>query len=65
MSDERADVQLSEEQRREIFRALVDAQDHEMEVAESRRHIAHQFGISETQVRHIEREGLDPNWPPL
>ncbi len=56
---------LSEDHRKEIFLALVDAQDHEMEVAQSRRLVGQRFGISEGQVRQIEREGLDRRWPPL
>jgi len=56
---------LPEERRREIFLALVDAQDHEMTVPQSREAVASRFGVSEGQVRKIEREGLDNNWPPL
>ncbi len=56
---------LPEERRREIFLALVDAQDHEMTVSQSRQAVASRFGVSEGQVRKIEREGLDNNWPPL
>jgi hypothetical protein len=56
---------LPEDRRREIFLALVDAQDHEMTVAQSREAVAARFGVSEGQVRKIEREGLDNNWPPL
>ncbi len=64
---ERADVDrpLSQEQRLEIFRALVEAQDSGTAVAESRKAVAERFGITEHQVRHIEREGLDALWPPL
>lgn len=56
---------LSEEQRREIFLALVDAQDHEMDVQKSRQLIAQRFGVNEQQIREIEREGLNQQWPPL
>ena len=56
---------LSEDQRKGVFLALVEAQDHEVEVAQSRKLVAQRFGISETQVRQIEREGLDHGWPPL
>jgi hypothetical protein len=56
---------LLEERRKEIFLALVDAQDHEMSVAQSRKLIAERFGVDESQVRDIEREGLDNQWPPL
>jgi len=56
---------LSEESRKEIFLAIVDAQDHEMDVAQSHRFVMERFGVSENQVREIEREGLDRQWPPL
>jgi DNA-directed RNA polymerase sigma subunit (sigma70/sigma32) len=56
---------LPESRRKEIFLALVEAQDHEMDVAQSRKFIAERFGISENSVRQIEREGLDGQWPPL
>jgi DNA-directed RNA polymerase sigma subunit (sigma70/sigma32) len=54
-----------EAMRKEIFHALVDAQDQEMSVAQSRRWIAERYGVSEEQVRQIETEGLDAQWPPL
>src|SRR5262245_23584349 len=56
---------LSEPHRREVFLALVDAQDQKLSVPESRTIIASRFGISEIAVQQIEREGLDNNWPPL
>ena len=48
---------LAEARRKEIFLALVDAQDHAMTVPQSRRAVAERFGLSESQVRQIEREG--------
>jgi hypothetical protein len=56
---------LSEERRREIFSALVEAQDQEITVAQSREEVAMRFGLSQSQLRQIEREGLDNKWPPL
>ena len=56
---------LSEPRRREIFLALVEAQDRGLAVAESRRATAERFRVSEKQVREIEKEGLDNRWPPL
>ncbi len=56
---------LPESQRKEIFDALVDAQDHEMSVFHSRELVAKRFGVTEAKVREIEREGLDRQWPPL
>jgi predicted Zn-dependent protease with MMP-like domain len=56
---------LSEALRKEIFAALVEAQDQEMRVAESRHEIARRYGISEDDLREIERQGLDNDWPPF
>jgi hypothetical protein len=56
---------LPEDRRKDIFRALVEAQDGGASVAESRDRVARQFGVSERGVRWIEREGLDKGWPPL
>jgi hypothetical protein len=49
----------------EIFLALVQAQDREVGVARSRQLIASRFGVSEDQIRRIEDEGIDHEWPPL
>jgi hypothetical protein len=57
--------QLSEDQRKEVFFSLVNAQDQKVGVVESRRLIAQRFGVSESLVRQIEREGIDSQWPPL
>jgi hypothetical protein len=65
MDEHVAEKTLPEPRRKEIFLALVDAQDHEMSVTQSRKLIAERFGVTEDQVRHIEREGLDNDWPPL
>jgi hypothetical protein len=59
------DQKLTEGHRKEIFGALVDAQDHEISVAQSRQFVAERFGLTEDDVRRIEREGLDHRWPPL
>jgi hypothetical protein len=59
------EAQLPEERRKEIFAALVDAQDQEMGVPQSRKAIAERFGLSDAQLRQIEREGVDEQWPPL
>jgi len=54
-----------EDRRREVFRALVEAQDGRVSVSESRRAVARRFGLSDNAVRAIEDEGLTNNWPPL
>jgi hypothetical protein len=56
---------LSEPRRKEIFAALVEAQDQGVPVAQSRKTVAAQFGVTEQQVREVEREGMDNDWPPL
>ncbi len=48
-----------------IFAALVGAQDHDMNVLQSRTLVMKRFGLSEHQLRQIEREGVDNEWPPL
>ncbi len=58
-------AQDSELRRKEVFRALVTAQDANMPVAQSRREIAQRYGMTEAEVVRIEREGLAGNWPPL
>jgi hypothetical protein len=65
MTQDQRHQELSEGKRKEVFLALVDAQDHDMDVARSRSLVVQRFGISESQVRQIEREGLDRQWPPL
>jgi hypothetical protein len=65
MPQQTVDKTVPEPERREIFLALVDAQDRELTVAQSRLLISEKFGVSENQVRDIEREGLDNGWPPL
>ena len=54
-----------EARRKEIFLALVEAQDQDMGVARSRKVIADRFGITEGLVNAIEEEGLRLEWPPL
>lgn len=60
-----AEANLSEEQRKEIFLALVEAQDQAMNVGQSRKLMVEKFGVTEKQVQQIEREGMDGQWPPL
>ncbi len=55
-----------EARRKEIFLALVELQDEGgVSVAQSRRKIAERFGVNEFQIRLIESEGLEGQWPPL
>jgi hypothetical protein len=57
---------LTTQQRQEIFRTLVATQDLGlMTVSESVQHVCKQFDITEAQLRQIEDEGIDKEWPPL
>jgi hypothetical protein len=57
---------LTTQQRKEIFHALVTTQDLGlMTVAQSVQHVIKQFDITEAQLRQIEEEGIDKEWPPL
>ena len=60
-----AERSLAEPRRKEIFLALVEAQDGGASVAESRKLIAQRVGVGEQEVRRIEQEGIDQGWPPL
>ena len=60
-----ADESLPQARRKEIFLALVEAQDTKRGVVMSRKEIARRFGITERQLRKIEQEGVDGDWPPL
>jgi hypothetical protein len=60
-----AALESAEPRRMEIFRLLVSAQDMDMTVAESRQYIMHRFGVPESEVRQIERQGVAGRWPPL
>jgi hypothetical protein len=53
------------EQRQVIFRAVVEAQDGGQSVATARSEAARRFAVTEDQIKAIEREGLDNQWPPL
>lgn len=57
--------QLPEENRKELFRTLVESQDQGTTVKDSRTHMASQFNITIEQVHDIEREGINKQWPPL
>ncbi len=56
---------LPEETRKELFRTLVDVQDQDSTVEDSRRQVAARFRIAVDEVRGIEQEGITKQWPPL
>lgn len=56
---------LTKQQKRDIFRDLVSIQDLGNPVRRSRELIMEKFEISDSQLKEIENEGLDEQWPPL
>ncbi|HMO36423.1 MAG TPA: hypothetical protein PKA06_10300 [Gemmatales bacterium] len=52
-------------ERRNIFQALVRAQDNGASVGESRQNISRRFHVTEYTLRKIEDEGIARQWPPL
>jgi hypothetical protein len=56
---------LPEERRREIFAAVVAAQDGGASVVDSRRSVASRFALPPKKVAEIEAEGVENDWPPL
>ncbi len=65
MAESETLADFSEQRRQEVFRALVELQDEGMAVAESRAAIGERYGLTEAQIRRIEEEGMDNEWPPL
>jgi hypothetical protein len=56
---------LTLQQRQEIFRELVTTQDLGLPVRRSYQVVTEKHDITEAQLRQIEDEGLDKEWPPL
>jgi FlaA1/EpsC-like NDP-sugar epimerase len=56
---------LTVDERREIFHDLVTTQDEVRNVPQSRKIITQKYGISDAQLRKIEEEGINREWPPL
>jgi hypothetical protein len=56
---------LTLQQRREIFHTLVMTQDVVPNVPRSRQIVSEKYDITEAQLRQIEEEGLEKEWPPL
>jgi hypothetical protein len=56
---------LPEDRRKEIFAALVAAQDGGLGVPASRETVATEHGLTVAQLEEIEKEGLKLQWPPL
>jgi hypothetical protein len=56
---------LTMPQRQEIFHFLVMTQDVVHNVRKSYQVVTEKFEINDKQLREIEDEGLDKEWPPL
>jgi len=56
---------LTLQQRRDIFRDLVTTQDMGNAVRRSYEIVTERHEITEAQLRQIEEEGLEKEWPPL
>jgi hypothetical protein len=57
---------LTLQQRREIFLDLVQTQDENtMSVSESRQSMIKKYKITDMQLKAIEEEGSEKDWPPL
>jgi hypothetical protein len=57
---------LTIKERKDIFRSLVSTQDTGLiSVPESVQQVSKQFEITETQLRQIQEEGIEKEWPPL
>ena len=56
---------LSTEEKKEIFSRLVATQDEVPDVRKSKEMVVEHFSISEEQLKAIEEEGLENEWPPL
>jgi hypothetical protein len=65
MAHEQPGEVLPEDRRKEIFLALVEFQDAGKSVSESRAETGRRFALTDAQVRAIESEGLENEWPPL
>jgi hypothetical protein len=65
MAQCRTDGDLNLERRKEIFLALVEAQDQPMSVVQSRKPVGERFDLDDRQMRQIEEEGLEKEWPLL
>jgi hypothetical protein len=56
---------LSTDEKKEIFSHLVAVQDAKHNVRQSYEIVTEHFAISEEQLKAIEEEGIDNEWPPL
>ena len=56
---------LTQQQKQEIFKDLVMTQDVVTNVRKSHQIVTEKYEITDAQLRQIEDEGLDKEWPPL
>jgi hypothetical protein len=55
----------SEDRRRAIFAALVEAQDRTRSVHAAKQDVLARFAVTWAIVEQIEQEGMNNEWPPL
>jgi hypothetical protein len=61
-----AGKRLTIQQRKDIFKQLVATQDSgALSVSQSRQAMIKEHAITDAQLREIEEEGLEKEWPPL
>lgn len=65
MARKEAEHPLPVEKRREIFLTVAQAQDEGQSVEQARHATAKKYAVTEAQVKAIEAEGADNDWPPL
>ena len=58
-------AKLKASERREIFKELVEAQDLGLNVRDSRKEITEAFDLTIEELKAIENEGIEKEWPPL
>jgi hypothetical protein len=56
---------LTTQQKQEIFHALVTTQDLVQNVRKSYEIVTEKFQLNDAELRKIEDEGLEKEWPPL
>ena len=55
----------SEDRRRAIFAALVEAQGRTRSLHAAKQQVLAEFGVTWAVVERIEQEGMNNEWPPL
>lgn len=56
---------IAEATRMSIFEKVVELQDNGAAPPDARRQVAELFGVTSSEVKEIEEEGIEKSWPPL